>query len=377
MPALDRIRVEGFKSIRTLDLPLGALNVMIGANGSGKSNLIGVFRLLHEIVNRNLQVHSRRSGGADTLLHFGRRHTTTMTIELEFVGSEPNTANLYGCSLIPTGDDVLAFSEESAGFHDRNQYAQPLTHVLERGHRESVLTEVTGQGARIAYYVNAAMQKWRVYHFHDTSDSSPVKAFCDVGDNRFLRPDAANLAAFLYWLQQVKPEYYLNIVDTIRLVAPFFDDFTLQPDAFNPERIRLEWRERGSDSYFNAHALSDGTLRFICMATLLLQPESHLPSTILLDEPELGLHPYALGVLADLLQQVALKTQLLISTQSVTLVNQFAPDDLIVVERKGQESVFRRLNDRELAAWLDEYALGELWEKNLIGGRPAAWRVSM
>lgn len=370
MPALNRIHVEGFKSIRELDLELGALNIMIGANGSGKSNLIGVFRLLYELVNRNLQLYVRRAGGADSLLHFGRRRTGEINIELEFDTGQHNVVNIYRCKLVPTSDDSLVFAEEQALFHDR-KYIEPIGPSSATGHVESVLKDDIWRGGRIASYVRRAMEGWRIYHFHDTSETSPMKAFAELGDNRFLRPNAANLAPYLYLLQRKYPDHYRNIVDTIRLIAPFFDDFVLRPDPFNADKIRLEWRERGSDTYFNAHALSDGTLRFMCLATLLLQPTSDLPSTILLDEPELGLHPYALSTLADLMIQAAQKTQLLISTQSVTLINQFTPDNLIIVDRDRGQSTFRSLSERELAAWLDEYALGELWEKNVLGGRPS------
>ena len=150
----------------------------------------------------------------------------------------------------------------------------------------------------------------------------------------------------------------------------FFEDFTIAPSRLNPSKIDLEWRERDSDAYFNAYSLSDGTLRFICLATLLQQPADLMPSTIVIDEPELGLHPYAISLLASMLRSAATQTQVVVSTQSVPLVNQFIPEDLIIVERKGRESVFRRLEASEVELWVDEYGLGDLWEKNVIGGRP-------
>jgi predicted ATPase len=213
-----------------------------------------------------------------------------------------------------------------------------------------------------------AFESWRVYHFHDTSRAAKVKQTADLADNEYLREDAGNLAAFLYRLREKEQAAYSNIVETIRMVTPFFDDFQLRPSRLNEEKIKLEWREKGSDAYFDGHALSDGTLRFICLATLLLQPEP--PTTVLLDEPELGLHPFAITVLSDLLRSAAQRTQVIASTQSVTLVNQLTPEDLLVVDRDGAESKFRRLGEEEITSWLDDYALGELWEKNVLGGRP-------
>jgi len=183
-----------------------------------------------------------------------------------------------------------------------------------------------------------------------------------------LRSDAANLAAFLYLLRNTYSSHYQRIVETIRLVAPFFDDFVLRPTPENQNKIRLEWREKQSDDYFDASYFSDGTLRFICLATLLLQPQ--LPSLVIIDEPELGLHPYAINLLADMLHSAATKTQVIVSTQSVPLVNQFLPADVIVVDREDNQSVFHRLKSEKLGEWLDQYGLGELWEKNVIGGRP-------
>jgi predicted ATPase len=210
---------------------------------------------------------------------------------------------------------------------------------------------------------------WKVYHFHDTSDSAPIKRIGDINDNRYLRPDGSNLAAFLYRLQHGASRHYETIRDTIRMVAPFFDDFILRPLPENEDKIRLEWREQGADYPFLAHHLSDGTLRFICLATLLLQPR--LPSTILIDEPELGLHPYAITVLASLMHSAASKTQVVVSTQSVSLVNQFDPEDLLIVERRDRATVIEPLEPQRLSAWLEEYSLGELWEKNVLGGRPS------
>ena len=198
-----------------------------------------------------------------------------------------------------------------------------------------------------------------------------MKKTCDVHDNRFLRRDGSNLAAFLYLLRHKHRAGYNLIRRTIQLVAPFFDDFDLAPLALNEDKIRLQWRHRDSDADFDAAALSDGTLRFIGLTTLLQQPQALRPSVILLDEPELGLHPYAITVLASLVKKASLETQVVMATQSPFLLDHFEPEDVIVADRVNGEVTFTRLDSGSLEVWLEDYSLGQLWEKNEIGDRPA------
>jgi predicted ATPase len=238
------------------------------------------------------------------------------------------------------------------------------------GHFETRFKEQENHG-RIWSYVVPAMRSWRLYHFHDTSQSAQVKQIHALNDNEYLRDDARNLAAFLLRLKKHHPANYQRIVQTVRLVAPFFGDFHLRPTVNNAERIQLEWSEYAQDEPFTASALSDGTLRFICLATVLLQPEQFMPAAILIDEPELGLHPFAVTVLAGLMKSASQKRQLIVSTQSVELVNEFDAEDLVVVDKRDGASTFKRLNVNTLVEWIEEYSLGDLWKKNLLGGRPS------
>jgi predicted ATPase len=360
---LEHITIRGFKSIRDQTLALGPLNLLIGANGAGKSNLIEVFRLLREIVTQNLAAYTAIKGGPDALLHFGRKATPRLHLSLEFV--EGTRSNGYTIELAPTEGNELVVHSEQARYHERERFSKPFDLPLGGSASESNLRDNSELCAR---QILADLESYRVYHFHDTSSSSAMKQLCDVDDNRFLREDAANLAAYLYFLQAKHPNVFSTIEGTIRQVAPFFDRFTLAPSRLNESRIQLEWKERGRDAYFKASALSDGTLRFICLATLLLQPQ--LPGLIVLDEPELGLHPAAITLLADMMSAAATRTQLLAATQSVTLVDQFEPQQVWAVDREDGQSTFRRLGDSDMSAWTDEYSLGELWQKNVVGARP-------
>src|SRR5260370_5800118 len=291
--ALKHIEVDGFKSIRELKLDLRTLNILIGSNGSGKSNFISLFKLLNQAVEQKIQLTVRQAGGANALLHYGRKKTIQIRVLLMF------ERNDYECVWIPKNDDALIFTREMGYFHELGD-ATPRSQSYQVKLQESVLPKIGKERYGIPAYVLEKLKSWKVYHFHDTSDSAPVKATGDINDNLYFRSDAANLASFLFSLQRAYPKNYDSIRDTIRMVAPFFDDFILRPVPENQTKIRLEWKERESDYPFLAHHLSDGTLRFICIATLLLHP--HLPSTILIDQPELVLHPYAITFIASLMQ---------------------------------------------------------------------------
>jgi predicted ATPase len=358
----SRIEVKGYKSIREMELDLAPLNILIGANGAGKSNLVQALGLLRQIVEQRLQLMVRQVGGAARLLHKGPKVTEHIGISI-WEGS-----NSYQVLLGFASDDTLFFEMERCTFQ-RPPFTQPYDVVLGRTHLESRLAEEAAlKPNRVEAHVLERVLSWKVYHFHDTSTSAPVKLKGPIDDNATLREDARNLAAFLYRLQQTRPDAYRRIVAAIRLVAPFFQDFALRPDPLKPDSIQLEWIEHDSESYLNGQALSDGTLRFMCLTALLLQPD--LPSTVIIDEPELGLHPYAVVQLASMLRAASTRTCVLVATQSVTLMNQFEPEDVVVVEREDGGSVFRRITREEIAAWIDGYALGELWEKNVLGGNP-------
>lgn len=360
MSSVTSLTVSGYKSIRELkDFRLNNLNVLIGANGAGKSNFINLFRLLNEMYEQQLQLYVQKQGGPDSLLHFGRNVTDRLHAEFYF------SANGYKFDLIPTSDNRLIFEKELSwfgGFH----YPTSSSALLGNGHAESKLKE-----AKDSYspYVRGSVSNWRVYHFHDTSDTAKVKQRHACNDNLRLKIDAANLAAYLRMLHKQHEAEYRRIVETIQLVMPFFNDFVHRPGE--SEYVELEWTQKGkADTPFKAHMLSDGSLRFICLVTLLLQPISLLPDTILIDEPELGLHPYAITVLADLFKQVAEDRQLIVSTQSVELVNELSPEDIIVVDQDDGASVFRRYTQEELSGWMEEYSMGEIWKRNILGGRP-------
>lgn len=361
---IDKIEISGFKSIANLKLAIKDINVLIGGNGSGKSNFIGVFKLLREITEGRLETYVKTSGGADSILHFGSKHTSGATFEVHLNDS----VDQYKISLSPTVEDGLVPISETAFFWKKAQYLQPYSESISGVGAEAGIGSVSSPS--VGANVRSALESWRVYHFHDTGDTSPLKKTSKVDDNRYFRADGSNLPAFLYLLKTKHKEEYRLIRNTIRRIAPFFDDFVLEPRSLDEDRIRLEWTHRGTETYFDVSSFSDGTLRFIALTVLLLQPDKYKPSIILLDEPELGLHPSAITVFGALVRRASQHVQVIISTQSPMLLDMFEPDEVVVVEHDGGASTFERLDNDDLSDWLDEFSLGELWEKNEIGGRP-------
>ena len=364
MKELEYITIEGFRSIKAQTLTLNRLNLVIGGNGVGKSNLVNSFRFLYDIYREQLQTLSA-SGNPATYFFHGPKLTPQIRLKLRFIDREHNVANEYDVKL-GFGEGSLVVMSEVAGFQNIAKYSQPLTKVINATASKEALLKTSR--ASIAEYVSLDVASYRVYHFHDTSRTAGVKQPTKIDNNRALAVDASNLAAMLYLFKQTYPDHFNLIESTIKQIAPFFDGFVVEPLRANPEMIKLEWRERGSDDYFDGHSLSDGTLRFMCLATLLLQPDA--PRLILLDEPELGLHPAAINILAALLRQASVDSQILLATQSVTLINQFQPEDVIVADRVDGATTFTRLKSEDIATWIEDYSLGEMWEKNLIGGRP-------
>lgn len=364
---LKNIRIQGFKSIAKLDLPMENINILIGANGAGKTNLISLFTFLSHLSQGKLRNYVEIEGGAERFFHFGTRHTKKITLNLK-VGN-----NGYYVEFAPNlDDDSLVFNQE----HCTVSSSGKIWNLYPKKGESGFVSGKMADSEYVKDYTREYLGKCRVYHFHDTSSQALFKKTNKLVNYGFLEKDAANIAPYLYDLKTSKLEdyrrSYQQIVSAIQSVAPFFHDFYLEPTGEKGnESIILRWTHTKHDVPFSANILSDGTARFVCLATLFLQPQLLRPATIILDEPELGLHPAALDVLADIIHATAKETQVICSTQSVAFANLFAPEDFIVVDADDGVSSFRRLKKESLEEWLQDYGMGDIWSKNLIGGRPA------
>ena len=359
---INKINIQGYKSIKDLEIELRPINVLIGSNGVGKSNFISFFKLINNIYERRLENYTVAQG-AESFLHFGSKITPNINARIEF-----KSTNAYAISLQATSNNSLFLSTEKVEYFktDKTWYQLAITTNSKEG---TIKNKQNG----VAKWVNQYLKSFKLYHFHDTSYNSQLRTPSMLNDNIMLREDGGNLPAFLYLLKEKYPKHFSRIEEMVQSIAPYMERFEIQPDRLNEDIINLEWREQSHpDTPFNARHFSDGTIRFIALATLLMQPD--LPEVIIIDEPELGLHPVAITTLASLIKKASTKSQIIISTQSVNLMSNFDPDDIITVDRQDNQSVFNKLDKAELESWLENYdntlGLGDLWLKNMIGGQP-------
>ncbi len=378
---LREVFIKGFKSIDGKNgqrIPLGDVTVLLGANGAGKSNLVSFFKMLNFMTTGALQQYVGKVG-VSQLLFYGPKKTESISFVLKFESDEAK--DHYEVKLSHGLPDRLFVSGERVVFH-RHGEEEPQDYHLDVGGSETGLRK---DGRKTSGFIHSLLSGIRAYQFHDTSSSARIKDRGYVDDARYLRSDAGNLAAFLKMLKEHEQysKYYERIVRHVRRVMPQFWDFDLNPVPGNEDYVRLNWTEVSTDDYvFGPDQISDGSLRFMALATLFLQPPELLPRFIVLDEPELGLHPAAVAELAGMVRVAAKNTQVLLATQSPRLVDEFSLEELVIVEWGQEEwgkvergerdcySVFKKLEPGPLRDWLERYSLSELWEKNILGGQP-------
>ncbi|NMO15604.1 AAA family ATPase [Pyxidicoccus fallax] len=372
--AITRIHVEGYRSLQRVDLEPGRVTVLIGANGAGKSNLLSLLRMVALMRTQSLRRYVGEAGGASALLHYGPKVTKELVVRLEF--EQPTGANAYGARLGYAAGDTLLFLDETVEYRPVGVAAFKVT-SLGAGHKESMLEDAAGEpGGKTAKTVRWWLAKTNFFHFHDTSLAAPLRQNSRQEDVHFLRSDGSNLAAYLRSLSisedPARQAAWRRISQLVRRVAPFIK--ALQPtlvDPAHPETstVRLDWVDE-RDEIFGPHQLSDGTLRCIALFTALGQPVDSLPAFLSIDEPELGLHPAALTILASLVRSASAHAQILLATQSPALLDLFEPQEVVVTERVQGATTFRRLDAEQLAGWMEDYSLSELYDKNVLGGRP-------
>lgn len=351
---MDYIEIDGYKSIKSARIDLAPINILIGANGSGKSNFISFFDFLNRLYNRKLNEYIALNGGDNKILHKGKKNTDTISFRMEF----GNGQNGYSARL-QSGTDGFVFIQENLIYKNNPKNIS----------RSGTEAQIKITDNYRAPYVKNYLGGLRKYHFHDTSTNSPFTQYSHIeNDVYYFYEDGMNLAAFMFHIQENNKIVYNRIIKNIQSIAPYFSDFYFAPNKEN--NVRLQWTDKYSDVVFGASDLSDGTLRFIALSVLFLQPD--LPDTIIIDEPELGLHPAAIAKLAGMMKSVAERDcQVVVATQSTDLISHFLPEDIITVDQVDGQTVFDRLRSDNLHQWLEDYTIDDLWKRNIItGGQP-------
>lgn len=371
MVKLKSVEISGFKSISPespVRLEVGDVTVLLGANGSGKSNIIAFFKMLNFMMSGSLQSFVAERGGSQAFLYYGSSKTKSIGGRLSFTNNR--IQNQYEFTLSYASPDNLIITSEITEVNSKES-VEPSKRLHQVTFRESVLSGNTDN--KVLKIIHRILSNCKVYQFHDSSDTSGMRNASNVDFDNYLQAEANNLAAFLFRIQRDFPNDYRRIVSYVRLVVPQFKDFVLVPQG---NRILLRWRDNSASDYiFMPNQFSDGSIRFIALATLLMQPQSIIPNVIIIDEPELGLHPYAISQLAAMINEASQHSQILVATQSPYLINEFEADQIVVVENAKFNNVYdattlHRLSKHDLEGWLSEYSLSELWDKNIIGGRP-------
>jgi predicted ATPase len=375
IPAMiQSVHIRGFRSLADVEIPgMPQAAVLIGANGSGKSNFIRFFEMLSWMLkSRQLSEFVARQGGADDQLFGGNNLTPRMDAEIAMITNSGR--NDYRFALSFAHPDRFFFSEEAFRFNKSGLSTEAQWQYLDSGHREARIIEVAqsvedhGVNRLTARTIVNLLRNCSIYQFHDTSDSSDFKSTWDVGENHQLRSHGGNLAAVLYRLEQQDLRRYELICAQIGRILPGFDRFTIEEDY---GRVLLRWRAKWSRKTFGAHLTSDGSLRFFALVTLLNLPPEMLPDVILLDEPELGLHPAAISLVGGMIKSLAAERQVIVATQSPLLVDAFDIEEIFVLDLKEGRTQCRKLDSDSYRRWLENgYSPGDLWRKNLLGGRP-------
>ena len=351
---IEEISIKNYKSIKGLiKFPLHNINILIGANGSGKSNFLSFFEFVKK-ENDYKSYFDFDNDRADDILFLGRRNSEFLSgavalSDQSFTGkggkkfiAEDNRS--LTCDAYVNMDLVSNFENEENYF----EYAEGIDLAWEQ------VSDNTTQ-----------------YHFHDTSKWSPILVDCMLNNNDMLLPNGKNIMPFVYRIYRENKQSYSMIVNAIRSCVDDFHDFYIRKNINSDDMVRLEWQhKRDLGEPKHGKLLSDGSLRIICLIVLLLQPIEWVPKLVIIDEPELGMNPKALSLIAELIKQISPQKQFIIATQSPELINLFNHEDIIVCDKnEDSSSSFTRLDAEKLQSWLDDYTVADLWQMNIIGGQ--------
>ncbi len=375
---IEEIRVRGYRAIEDARVKLGALNVLIGPNGSGKSSFLDVLSFLSEAVGpREALGHAlSKRGGLGRLLTLGRRDALEIELATRSTAGATSGGLRYelviGASGIGHSIVRESLSEERSKRHHRlfdrkGVSAEASNRASVKLVRQDVLFLST-RSSNGAGRLRSTLETLHSYEAIDVSRSAPVRRPQTLEPTSLVvSPGGENLFSVLYQMRQEQPEWFERLVDALRAAFPGFERLDFQVVAGG--QVILAWHHTAfAGKPFFANELSAGTLRFLHLAALLLSPQ--IPALVLIDEPEDSLHPELIRILTELLHEASERAQIIVATQSPTLLRWLSPADIIVANMDNGVCMLTAGRDLDLDAWIEEYSLDRLWQMGQLGGRP-------
>lgn len=361
---IQSITIKGFRSLRDVsNLELPQLTVLIGENGAGKSTLVRFFEMLSWMLkSQELQKFVLYEGGGDDQLYMGLRNTDIIHAEICLETEKGFNDYQFDLAYVSAGDTLIVMNE-AYRYSDRNRDGKARWTMLSGIGKEAKLPD---QDNKTAKTICNLLKNCTTYHFHDTASNSPIRQRWDIVDCSRLRSDGGNLAPILLNLKENYRQHYKLIISQIQRILPTFRDFIIEPVAY---KVELRWQGLHSDKIFGPHLTSDGSLRLFCLLTLLNLPHELLPNVMFFDEPELGLHPHAITLVAEMLKRLSRSRQIFIATQSPYMVNCFDLDNIIVARSINGETKLHNLSSDKYKEWLNnEYDISDIWLSVPVGG---------
>ena len=354
---LRRLKVSGMLSFgpRGVDLPLEPLNVLIGANGSGKSNLLEAIALLRSAPSDLTEPIARR-GGPDEFFWKGPDASYRLHIEA-VVDFLQDRAVRHSLSVARSGGRIAVAAETVDGFK-----IEPLSKISRSPKPEASILQIAVPQTE-PWHLKEQYEALRLYRNWSFGPDAPLRAPSGAhGRSDFLDEGGGNLALVL---SQFYGDHKQALLDALRSLYEGIVDFRC-PVTGGTVGLFLE--EKGNRA-IPATLLSDGTLRYLCLLAVLLHPKP--PPLICIEEPELGLHPDLLPTLSDLMREASQRSQLVVTTHSDVIVDTLTdqPESVVICEKHDGETEMRRLDKADLSKWLKDYSLGNLWMDGELGGK--------
>ena len=379
MHQIKNIKIKGFKRLHDVDVEMRPMMVMIGANSVGKTSLLDSISLLSASAGGMLNKRLNDMGGISEILTQGISHSISFESDIEIEGYE---SLRYSLRFEPKGQSY-SISKETLSQAQSNYSSEPFKYIesscddiryfdtstkrlvrpeWEHNPFESSLSQVPRM-FRLPDDLRRTLSSVTQYHVLDVSQRAPVKLPQQMKPAIFPGENGEDLIPFLYNLRESNSDRYETIEDSLKVAFPGFESLNFPPVASG--MISMTWKEKYFKNPIYIHQLSEGTLRFLWLVSLLQSPG--LSTVTMIDEPEVSLHPELLGLLAELMREASARTQIIVATHSDRLIKFLNPGEVVVMDmdENGFTSV-QWADSLNLDRWLEDYSLDEIWRMNLM-----------